>query len=98
MAAAGLSSLTCRTKTPSLTITVTQDGAILLDDQQVALEQVIARAELAKARREPIFVKHDYPPEAAPSAAVKLHLELIGHEILFQRVESGKHHGGHIAS
>jgi hypothetical protein len=71
----------------SLRITVARDGSILIDDQSVTIEEVIARAERAKALREPIYLKHDYPPDAVPTGAVQLHHELIGHQILFQAVE-----------
>lgn len=75
---------------PSLKIIIARDGAILINDQPASMEEVIERAELAKARREPIYLKHDYPPDAVPTEAVKLHHELIGHEILFQAVEHTK--------
>jgi hypothetical protein len=72
---------------PSLKITIARDGAILINDQPASIEEVIERAELAKARREPIYLKHDYPPDAVPTEAVRLHHEFIGHEILFQAID-----------
>jgi hypothetical protein len=76
---------------PSLTITIGRDGAILVDDRPSTLEEALARGDLAKARREPIYLRHAYPPDAVPTAAVKLHHEFIGHEILFQSVERNTH-------
>ena len=74
----------------SLTISIARDGTIVVNGHPASIEQVIAMAKLAKARREPIYLKHDYPPDAVPTEAVKLHHEFIGHEILFQAIDRPK--------
>jgi hypothetical protein len=73
-----------------LTITVRRDGAILVDGQSVAVEQAVGRAEAARAVRQEVHVRREYPPGEPPPEAVRLCHELIGRNVLFQPVD-GRH-------
>jgi hypothetical protein len=88
LAIAVLSSSAFGRHTPNiLTISVTREGAILVDGEKTTAEEAAGRAEAARALRMGVTLRRDYPPEAPPPEAVRLCQELVGRHVPFRTAD-----------